>query len=380
MPGTYTQLLYHIVFSTKGRQPWIAPDIADRLLRAFDTALKSCDVVCIEDYNKGVCTHELCQAVIERSRAAGKPVFVDPAASADYAKYRGATAITPNRTEAERATGMTIADEDASEHNARLARKLLEALDLEAVCLTLDRHGALLLERDADPVHIPTVARDVYDVTGAGDMMLAALAAARANGIAWEPSVRFANAAAGLEVQVFGVVPIPLEQVHAELLNQHARHAGKLRTLDELMVQAAAARKAGQRIVFTNGCFDVLHAGHHALLKRAAQFGEFLVVGLNDDHSVRQLKGEHRPINTQADRADLLGAFDVVDAIVLFSEPTPIRLIERLLPDVLVKGADYTEDQVVGGDVVKRAGGRVELIPLIAGLSTTSTLQRLAGA
>lgn len=375
--GRHAQKMFRVDFES--REP-IPAMITERLIKAFESALKQCDAVCLEDYNKGVCTPELCQAVIERARAAGKPVFVDPAPLTDYSKYRGATAITPNRTEAERATGMSVADDASVDHAARLARRLLDELELEAVVLTLDRRGAVLVTRDADgAVPVPTVAREVYDVTGAGDMMLAALAAARANAVDWTASVRFANAAAGLEVEVFGVAPIPFERVHAELLNLHTRQAGKLRTTDELMVQVAAARKAGKRIVFTNGCFDVLHAGHVALLERASAFGEFLVVALNDDHSVRELKGPARPVNDQDQRARVLGALNAVDAVVLFGDPTPIRLIERVLPDVLVKGADYAEHDVVGADVVKRAGGRVELVDLVEGLSTTSTLERIRG-
>lgn len=375
--GRHAQKMFRVDFESREPIPSV---ITERLLKAYDAALKNCDVVCLEDYNKGVCTPELCQAVITRAKAAGKPVFVDPAGIADYTKYRGATAITPNRTEAERASGITVHDDASVDHAARLGRRLLDDLELEAVVLTLDRKGSVLVRRDADgAVPVPTVAREVYDVTGAGDMMLAGLAAARANGVDWESSVRFANAAAGLEVEVFGVAPIPLEKVHAELLNLHTRQAGKLRTIDELMVQVAAARKAGKRVVFTNGCFDVLHAGHVSLLERAAAFGEFLIVALNDDHSVRELKGPARPVNDQEQRARVLGALNAVNAVVMFGDPTPIRLIERILPDVLVKGADYAEDEVVGGDIVKRSGGRVELVDLVEGVSTTSTLERIRG-
>jgi D-beta-D-heptose 7-phosphate kinase/D-beta-D-heptose 1-phosphate adenosyltransferase len=375
--GRHAQKMFRVDMESREA---ISDAIVARLLEQFDRHLPQADVVCIEDYNKGVCTAELCQEVIARAKAAGKPVFVDPAGLTDYAKYRGATAITPNRTEAERATKLTTSAEASPEHNARLARALMDSLELEAAVVTLDRHGALLLERGIDtPIPVPTVAREVYDVTGAGDMMLAGLAAARANGIDWEGSVRFANAAAGLEVEVFGVVPIPFEKIHAELLNLHSKKSGKLRTLDELLVQVSAARKSGKRIVFTNGCFDVLHAGHVALLERAAEFGDFLVVAINDDASVRRLKGETRPVNDQAQRARVVGALNAVDAVVLFGEDTPLRLIETILPDVLVKGSDYSVQTVVGAEVVQRAGGRVELVDLVEGLSTTGTLARIRG-
>ncbi|MFK7883248.1 MAG: D-glycero-beta-D-manno-heptose 1-phosphate adenylyltransferase [Phycisphaerales bacterium] len=373
--GRHAQKMFRVDFES--REP-IAEPIAERLLEAFDKELAKNDVVCIEDYNKGVCTPALCAALIERAKKAGKPVFIDPAPMEDYAKYRGATAITPNRTEAERATKLVTDDQGAPEHNAKLAETLRDSLDLDAVVLTLDKQGALLLMRDNDtPVPIPTVAREVYDVTGAGDMMLAALAAARANKIDWADAVRFANAAAGLEVEVFGVAPIPLEKIHHELLILQTNRSGKLRTPDELMVMVNAARKSGKRIVFTNGCFDVIHAGHISLLERAAELGDMLVVAMNDDSSVRGLKGDSRPINDQAQRARVLGALGCVDAVVLFGEETPIRLIETVLPDILVKGGDYTVETVVGANQVVKAGGRVELIPLIEGLSTTATVERM---
>jgi len=242
------------------------------------------------------------------------------------------------------------------------------------VVLTLDKDGSLLLERGGEPVSVPTLAREVYDVTGAGDMMLAGLAAARANGIAWAGAVELANAAAGLEGEQFGVVPIPIERVHAEVLGRQRPGSGRLRTLDELAVELAAVRSIGKRVVFTNGCFDLLHIGHAALLERAREHGEYLVVGLNTDGSVRRLKGEGRPVNGQGDRAALLGAMRAVDAVVLFDEDTPARLIEAVRPDVLVKGADYAGREVVGASFVESIGGRVELIELVPDRSTSALL------
>jgi D-beta-D-heptose 7-phosphate kinase / D-beta-D-heptose 1-phosphate adenosyltransferase len=363
----------------ESRDP-VSGAVVQQIADAFEGALARSakpDAVCIEDYNKGVCTEELCQHVISRAKSVGVPVFVDPARAVDYRKYRGATAITPNRTEAELATGLRCDDAGLAAHNAALARRLLTELDLECVVLTLDRHGALLLERDGDPISIPTLARQVYDVTGAGDMFLAGLSAARANGIDWEGSVRFANAAAGLEVEVFGVQPIPFERVHHSLLVQYSHLDGKLRTLDQLRLEIAARRSQGQKVVFTNGCFDVLHSGHVTLLEKAAAEGDFLVVGLNDDASVRRLKGPARPVNNQEDRARVLGGLQSVGAVVLFAEDTPLNLIKAVRPDVLVKGADYTKDRVVGADLVDSWGGRTALIPLVDGRSTSATIARM---
>ncbi len=352
-------------------------DVAARLLSAFRAQVTQVDVVCIEDYNKGVCTEEMCQGVIRAARAAGKPVLVDPARLDDYSKYRGATVITPNRTEAETATGLRTAhDSSDAAHNATVAHALLSSLDLDAVVLTLDRHGAMLLERDGTPVALPTVAREVYDVTGAGDMFLAALAAARANTLGWNDAVRFANAAAGLEVEVFGVQPIPLDRVHHFLLVQAGVLAGKIRTIDQLRIEVETRRRMGKKIVFTNGVFDIIHTGHVTLLEEAAKLGDFLVVGLNSDASTRRLK-PGRPINAQADRARVVGGMASVGAVTLFDSDTPLALIEAVRPDILVKGADYLREKVVGADFVESYGGRVTLIDLVAGKSTTGTINKL---
>lgn len=360
----------------ESRDP-LAPDVEAAVLERLRAVLGSIDVLCIEDYGKGVCTPSMCAAAISAAAGVGVPVLVDPAAIEDYSRYRGATAITPNRTEAERATGLPTHHEADPAHNAALARRLLDALALEAAVLTLDRHGALLLERGRPPVSVPTLAREVYDVTGAGDMFLAGLAAGRANGMSWIDATRLANAAAGLEVEVFGVVPIPLERIHHQILIEHAGDDRGLRSLERVLVEVRARRASGERIVFTNGCFDVLHAGHVALLESARAQGDFLVVGLNADASVRRLKGQGRPVNTQQDRARVLGALACVGAVVLFEDDTPLRLIEAIRPDVLVKGADWAGKGVVGQEVVESRGGRVVLVDLVDGLSTTRTLERI---
>jgi D-beta-D-heptose 7-phosphate kinase/D-beta-D-heptose 1-phosphate adenosyltransferase len=368
----------------ESREP-VGAGVERKLLDVFERELPRADVVIIEDYAKGVCSERLCQAVIDRARRAGKPVFVDPArlSGAEAARYRGATTITPNRSEAEIATGLRTHKDNDAAHNAALAGKLLRDLDLECVVLTLDRHGALLLGRDGAAHAIPTQAREVYDVSGAGDMFLAGLAAARANRCSWEDAVRVANAAAGLEVEVFGVQPIPFEQVRDSILRMAgAQQTGKLRGVESLLAEVADQKRRGRSVVFTNGCFDVLHSGHVTLLEQAAALGDYLVVGLNSDESVKRLKGPSRPINGEADRARVLGALASVDAVVLFGkdrrgDDTPLDLIEAIKPDVLVKGADYTKDRVVGADVVERHGGRVELVSLVEGKSTTGVIQKM---
>ena len=371
----HPQKMFRVDFES--RDP-LGEDAVERVIASVAERMAGVDVVCIEDYKKGVCGERVCQAVIEMAKNAGVPVLVDPALIDDYGKYRGATAITPNRTEAELATGLRTHQAADAQHNAELAHAMIASLDLETVVLTLDRHGSLLLERGGESaIAIPTVARDVYDVTGAGDMMLAGLAAAIANGIDWAGATRFANAAAGLEVEVFGVVPIPFERIYAELLKHHTGGAGGLRTLDQVLIELGAVRASGNRIVFTNGCFDVLHAGHVQMLQEAADFGDYLVIGLNSDESVRRLKGENRPVNSAADRAKVLGALRSVDAVVSFGEDTPERLLELIKPDVLVKGGDYTPDQVVGREIVEAHGGEVAVVGHLRGRSTTEFLERV---
>ncbi len=366
----------------ESREP-ISSLTASRLLEVFDRALDGAHVVCIEDYGKGVCTPAFCQALIERARLANKPVLVDPAAIADYSRYTGATTITPNRNEAEKAVGLPRPDGAPPEAYNEIAAKLVEHLDLEAAVITLDKSGALLLQAGEEPRTVPTVARTIYDVTGAGDMVLAALAAARANGIDWYDSVRFANAAAGLEVEEFGCVPIALERIHRDLLLRERDTRGKLRTWDELVVEVAALRnhtpngKKKPEVVLANGCFDVLHAGHVSLLRRAAALGDFLIVAINTDESVRKLKGPTRPIYPAADRAQLLGELECVGAVVIFGEDTPEKLIQAVKPDVLVKGAQYKLEEIPGAAFVQARGGRVELLDVVEGKSTTRTVERI---
>ena len=351
-------------------------EIENRLIERFTALLSAADVVCIEDYNKGVCTERLCQAIITACRAANIPVLVDPAAIESYAKYRGATTITPNRNEAALATGDNIPAEAAPAEYAPIAQRLLDECALDAAVITLDRHGCLLLERNGQPVVVPTSPRQVYDVTGAGDMVLAALAAARANDILWHDSVRFANAAAGLEVEVFGVVPMPIEKIHHECLLRERSLTGKLRTAEQLLIELAAVRNEGRKVVFTNGCFDILHAGHVHLLQQARTHGDYLVVAINADDSVRRFKGPNRPVNTQHDRAAVLGALACVDAVVVFTEDTPRELIEKLRPDVLAKGDEYSEAEMPGAAFIRSRGGTIARIPMKPGLSTTAILAK----
>lgn len=373
----HQQKMFRVDYESRAPLP---AEAVEEILARFKRELPGADAVCIEDYNKGVCTRELCQEVIRMARIAGVPVLVDPAAIEDYSRYAGASTVTPNRTEAMLATGAELPDDATAPDFAPIAQRLVSQLGLDAAVITLDRHGALLQERVGGAMHLPTYARAVYDVTGAGDMVLAALAAGRANGLSWPDAVRLANAAAGLEVEVFGVVPMPIEKIHREVLLRERALPGKLRTLEQLQVEVAAARNEGRRVVFTNGCFDILHAGHLSLLERAAALGDFLIVGLNSDDSVRRLKGHKdpsRPINNEHDRAVVLGGLACVGAVTIFDDDTPERLIRAVKPDVLVKGAEYRIEQVPGAKFVLEQGGRVELLPMVEGRSTTGAVMRI---
>ena len=347
------------------------------LLSNARKALQGAAALCLEDYDKGVLGEQLCAALIDLARRRKIPVLVDPAAIEDYGKYRGATCITPNRTEAALATGG-----DADGNNAaldRMARKLLGDLRLCAVVLTLDRHGALLLERGKQPRRVPTREQSVYDVTGAGDMVLAMLTAATANGADWPAAVQLANVAAGLEIQKFGVVAVDLDEVLLTLLQQRHEKLGKLRALEQLMPELAAYRRQGRTIAFTNGCFDILHAGHISYLRKAAEHGDLLVVAVNSDASIRRIKGPGRPVNRQADRLMVLSELQSVDYLVVFDGDTPMRLIRAVKPQVLVKGGDYERNEVVGGNFVERHGGRVVLVNPVKGRSTTNIIRRITG-
>ncbi len=355
----------------------IKTETCDRLLSRMQARLADVDVVCIEDYDKGVCRGKLCRRLIQMCREANKPVLVDPAAIEDYDKYRGATSITPNRTEAELATGLDTPIDASQIHNAGLASKLGRDLDLDAVVLTLDKHGAILEERGGEPQIVPTVARSVYDVTGAGDVVLAALAAGRANNLTWLESVRFANAAAGLEVELFGAQPIPLANVQREILRQTRSINGKVRDLDELLIEVAVHRQADKRIVFTNGCFDVIHAGHVAYLREAKSLGDVLIVAVNSDAQVRALKGEGRPVYNITDRLDIVSELQCVDYLTVFEEPTVHELIKAVVPDIYVKGGDYRPEQINEYGLVKELGIDLRILANHPGLGSTQVIQKL---
>jgi len=347
----------------------------ERLHRA---ALAACDrddlaAVLLSDYAKGVLDPELCQAVIRRARARGLPVLVDPKGR-DWARYRGATSLTPNQHELATLTGVAAHDTAALLAAGEGTRA---ALGLDFLTLTRGEHGIALLQPDAVQL-IPAQAQAVFDVSGAGDTVIATLTAALVGGIAPAEACHLANVAAGIVVGQVGTAPIERDALlHALEVEEAIGQADKIVRLDALQRRVAVWRARGDTIVFTNGCFDLLHAGHVTYLEAARQLGQRLIVGLNTDRSVRALKGPQRPVIDEHDRARVLAALEAVDAVILFDEDTPLALIQALRPDVLVKGSDYREDQVVGGAEVRAWGGRVELVQLVPGRSTSGIVARI---
>jgi len=348
-----------------------AQQVVNQAVRCLDDV----DVVCLEDYDKGVIRDDVARAILAEARRRRLPVLVDPARLRDYSRYRGADVVTPNREELSIVMGRRF---DSLADVAGAAEDVLKRFDFRAVVATVDRDGAVLVERDQPWRHFPTVPRAVYDNTGAGDAVLAMLAAAVASGADLRSATRLANIAGGLEVERFGCVPIKAEEVLAELRLADRLRNGKLRSLDDVEAELRLRRDRGETVAFTNGCFDILHAGHVDFLTRCREEASLLIVGLNSDASVRSLnKGEDRPINRFEDRAAVLGALQCVDYVVRFDEPEPLALIRRLKPDVLVKGQDWAEKGVVGREEVEAYGGRVLLLPLVEGLSTTALIERI---
>jgi D-beta-D-heptose 7-phosphate kinase / D-beta-D-heptose 1-phosphate adenosyltransferase len=320
--------------------------------------------IIISDYGKGVCTARVCSATIAGAAARGIPVVADPKGR-DWERYAGATVITPNLAELGEAVGERLANDDDAVARAGTAARARFGCE-QLVVTRAERGMTLVTAAGAD--HFPTEASQVFDVTGAGDTAVAALTVALARGADITAAVRLANRAASLSVRRVGTATVSLAE-----LAPAAGAAGKLLTESELYERAAAARSSGRRVVFTNGCFDLLHRGHIALLERARELGDLLVVAVNGDTSVRALKGDHRPVNPLADRLAVLAALRCVDCLVAFDDETPRRLLEALRPDVLVKGGDYAIAEVVG----REFAGATVVLPFEAGCSTTALLGRL---
>ncbi|MHC4394547.1 MAG: D-glycero-beta-D-manno-heptose 1-phosphate adenylyltransferase [Planctomycetota bacterium] len=359
-------------FDKESTEP-LSDGIYEKILKAYKEKLKQVDIVCLQDYNKAMLSPSLCKKMIQSATKAGKKVLVDPPLTNDYSKYIGATIITPNRNETAEAVGFEI---KTAEDAARAADMLAEKLKLEAVVITLDREGAYLKTEKQSQI-IPTRPRSVYDVTGAGDMVLATLALTLGAGCDYKTAVQLCNITGGIEVEKFGATAVTVDEIINEIVGQNRNKTGKVRSVDSLITELNWHRNKKQTIVFTNGCFDMLHRGHIEFLKFCKAQGDTVVVGLNSDSSVKTIKGPERPIHNQKDRAAVLSALETVDYITIFEEADPLGLIKKVKPDILVKGQDWADKGVVGTEFVESYGGKVVLAPLVEGKSSTSVIEKM---
>jgi D-beta-D-heptose 7-phosphate kinase/D-beta-D-heptose 1-phosphate adenosyltransferase len=352
----------------------LSPDIERQLLAAYRTALAEADIVILSDYGKGVLSETVVRPIISMARSADKRVIVDPKARS-FERYRGATLLKPNRGELQAASDSEC---ETDEQIEEACRKLINHGDCEMMVVTRGKDGMSVVPAHGPAVHLRTAAREVFDVSGAGDTVAATLALALAAGAGIEEACSLANVAAGIVVGKRGTAIVTRGEITAALrpfeasLEQH-----KFFSYDRAVELAHDWHAEGLSVAFTNGCFDLLHPGHVALIDRARRTADRLIVGLNSDASVRKMKGPTRPIQGEIARATVLASLKSVDAVVIFGEDTPLRLIEGLMPDVLVKGADYSLDQVVGADFVIEHGGKVILADLVSGHSTSGTVQRM---
>jgi D-beta-D-heptose 7-phosphate kinase/D-beta-D-heptose 1-phosphate adenosyltransferase len=347
-----------------------------RLVECVLARLPECDALVLSDYAKGALSPEVCQTLIQAARKQGIPVLVDPK-NPDFSRYRGATTICPNLAEISAA----MRDRDwARQHEAQeplgAAETMARELDLDFLTATLSEKGIALV-RPGKIFTAPAVARKVFDVSGAGDTVIAVLALCLASALPPETAVQLANVAAGIVVGKVGTVPVEKHELLAALTAEIALQTeNKVVTWPELASRVALWKANNERVVFTNGCFDLLHVGHIALLEQARRYGDRLIVAVNSDSSVRALKGPSRPIVGERERVGVLAALAAIDAVVVFSQPTPLELIQAVKPDVIVKGGDYRQDSVVGAKEVESWGGQVRIVPLVEGHSTTRLIEK----
>ncbi len=352
----------------------LSPALQRELIDRVHGLLPGMQVVVLSDYGKGVLAQNVCRAVIDAARAAGIPVVVDPKGR-NYDIYRGATVVTPNRKELAEATGQAI-DSDAT--LVSLAREVIAEAGIGSMIVTRSQEGMSVVTAEGNVSHLPAESREVFDVSGAGDTVISTLAAALATGLPLVDAASLANTAAGIVVAKVGTAVVYRDELAAKL-REHELSSMELKIVTREAAQdiAAAWRRKGLKVGFTNGCFDLLHPGHVALLAQSRALCDRLIVGLNSDASVTRLKGLSRPIQPDVSRATVLASLASVDLVVIFGEDTPERLIESVRPDILVKGGDYTVDTIVGADFVQSYGGQVVVIDLVPGFSTTKTVEKL---
>lgn len=353
--------------------------VEEKIIKRIVALVPEAGAVILSDYKKGLLTDKIIAATIEAARQHNKPVVVDPKGT-DFTRYRGATVITPNRKELETATGMKAGTDDEVR---AAALKLIMSCDITTVLATRSKDGMSIITRDGEPVHIPAQVREVYDVSGAGDTVIAVFTAGLAAGFTVKDAALLSNVAAGIVVGKPGTATAHLDEISAALLqnpvgDKHAiAQAPKWSSSQDAAMHAERLRTRGQKVGFTNGVFDLLHPGHLSVLRQARAACDFLIVAINSDASVKRLKGPTRPVQNQMARADILSALEVVDMVVVFDEDTPIGLIRDIKPDVLVKGGQYKLEEVVGYDVVMAYGGKILRADMEAGHSTTEVISKI---
>ncbi len=360
----------------------VTSDIAGKVITAIEKRIPSCQAVILSDYGKGLLqSKDLCNNIIDLCRKQDLPIIVDPK-GADWDRYQKATAVTPNTAELTLVTKLTL--ERDEKVLASAARDVRQRFNLDWLLVTRGPKGMYLTGPDNLELQIPAMAREVFDVSGAGDTVIATLSAGLATGLPFPDAADLANTAASIVVGKLGTQPVTKAELESvirmnDARNQTPGHVYPI-PLDTARIQVKSWRASGNRIVFTNGCFDLLHPGHINLLHQARALGDRLVIGLNTDASVKRLKGEKRPILSETDRASMLNALECVDLVVLFDEDTPIELIKTLKPEILVKGADYKPEEVVGREEVESFGGKVCLVELLEGYSTTGIANKVLSA
>ena len=349
----------------------ISFDSEKKIFAKYQEILNAYDIILLSDYGKGILTSELTKKLIDYANDKNKKVLVDPKGE-DYSKYKGAYFLTPNKHEAQLASNIKIEDDESLK---KALLKLKEEASLKYSIITLSEDGIAILDNDKVSIK-PTVAREVFDVTGAGDTVLASLGFALSLGNDIYKSLEFANLAAGVVVGKIGSATTNIDEIEEYLSSLHKSSIElQIKSIDRIEEISKRLKKQNKKIVFTNGCFDILHKGHVSYLNIAKSFGDILVLGLNSDLSVKRLKGEDRPINIESDRAYILAALECVDYVVIFEDDTPYELIKKVQPDILVKGADYEGKTVVGSDIANET----RLVEFIDGKSTTSTIKKIKG-
>ena len=355
----------------------VSADITAQILQKLKQIIQNYDAVILSDYGKGLLTPDLCAGIIKTAQAANRPVITDPKGR-DYTKYRGARLITPNLKELSEAAGHSIHNDTEVE---AAARHIIQTCGVESILATRSQDGMSVITADAPCIHIPTRAREVFDVSGAGDTVVAMMAAALGTGCTLEEAAHIANAAGGVVVGKFGtavVYPAELARALSDIDNITMQETAPLLSVEEAVTLSEKWKAAGKTVGFTNGCFDLLHPGHIQLLTEAAGQCDKLIVAINaDDSPYFKTKGPDRPIHDETSRATVLQALSMVDAVIAFSTDTPMAAITAITPDVLIKGADYTVDTVVGADHVIKSGGRVHLAAIKDGHSTTRTVEKI---